>query len=121
MADEEERRRNLGAALRRLAQTQAQTRAGSQRSRNMEEFLRRAQASDEELLDRAIAWLEERWGADRACPYCGTRAWQVGTPLEIPLADGSAMTPAFPVMCTFCGNTVLINAIVAGLVPESET
>jgi hypothetical protein len=72
-------------------------------------------------VENAIAWVREKWG-ERPCPYCQHLEWQVGTPLEIPLASGEVMSPTmsptFPVMCGNCGNTVLVNAILAGLVPE---
>jgi hypothetical protein len=47
-------------------------------------------------------------------------AWSIGTPFEISLENGEALSPHFPVMCDNCGNTVFINAILAGLLPEPE-
>jgi hypothetical protein len=74
----------------------------------------------------AISWLARKWGEEaKPCPYCGTAAWHVGTPQYIDVGFGhgepgfSTMSPTFPVMCSNCGNTVLINAVLAGLVePE---
>jgi hypothetical protein len=75
-------------------------------------------ATDPELIQRAIEWLTQKWGPDPACPYCGGRGWEVGTPVEVRLLSGDAMSPAVPILCDTCGNTVFINAIRAGLIPE---
>lgn len=71
------------------------------------------------LVGRAIEWLERKWG-ERPCPYCGVVDWLVGTPLEVGVEGDDAMSPAFPVMCGNCGQTVLVNAVVADLVDEPE-
>jgi hypothetical protein len=77
-----------------------------------------------EQIVKAIIWLEQKWTEARRCPYCGNPHWEVGTPVEITLGNPmfgtpiqSPMSPMFPVMCTNCGNTVFINAILAGVVP----
>jgi hypothetical protein len=86
------------------------------------------QQAQVEMWERAVAWLEKRWspgGETPACPYCGTREWSVGVPALLLSAAGGVpgggpwggMSPVFPVMCLHCGNTVLINAILAGIVP----
>lgn len=85
-------------------------------------LLRNPQARSAEvekaLVNAAIEWLTEVWGAQRPCPYCGHTDWSVGTPYEIQLASGQTLAPHFTVMCETCGNTVFINAILAGIVPE---
>ncbi len=68
----------------------------------------------EEML-RGANWLEEKWGANRPCPYCGNPSWEVGIPVEIIVgarAGSSArpMAPLYPITCTNCGNTVLVRA-----------
>jgi hypothetical protein len=80
--------------------------------------------SSEAAIAEAIAWLERKWG-EHPCPYCGARSWAVGEPVRIlaafPISFGKGgLTPAFTVMCGNCGHTNLINAIVAGIVPEEE-
>jgi hypothetical protein len=75
--------------------------------------------AETELLQAGIRWIESKWG-DQPCPYCKHVEWQVGTPLEINLSEGEFMSPAFPVMCGNCGHTTFVNAIRAGLLPESE-
>jgi len=70
------------------------------------------------FIEAAISWLGERWGPEKACPYCGNTGWSVGTPFEVSLEGGNSLSPHFPVMCDNCGNTVFINAILAGLLPD---
>ncbi len=81
---------------------------------------RRAELAAHQQISKAIEWLEVRWGPSRLCPYCEHDQWEIGTPVEVPLLAGGAMSPAIPVMCSHCGNTVFINAIRAGLFPEPE-
>jgi RNase P subunit RPR2 len=79
----------------------------------------RREAVDAKRLDAAIQWIESKWG-EQACPYCQHVEWQVGTPLEITVAEGEVMSPAFPVMCGNCGHTTFVNAIKAGLLSEPD-
>jgi hypothetical protein len=71
----------------------------------------------ERLLDGAIAWVRQKWGEERPCPYCGDSEWEVGTPFELARGSSDAVALAFPVVCSNCGNTTLINAGRAGLAP----
>jgi hypothetical protein len=79
--------------------------------------------SAEQYIAEAIDWLALKW-TDKHCPYCNARAWAVGEPVQIlaafPYYRKASLSPAFTVMCTNCGHTSLINAIVAGLVPEPD-
>lgn len=88
-------------------------------ARILREQQRRELLENPALLDQAVQWLQEKWG-NRPCPYCGHIEWEVGTPLEIGLSGGEAMSPTFPVMCGNCGQTAFVNAILAGLLPEPE-
>lgn len=72
---------------------------------------------EEDLVASAIEWLQEKWG-DNPCPYCGVLGWEVSSPVAIQLASGETVTPSFPVMCSNCGQTVFVNAVRAGLLPE---
>jgi len=72
------------------------------------------------FIAAAVRWLERQWKPHRRCPYCEAASWSVGTPSAISLESGEALSPHFPVMCDNCGNTVFINAILAGLLPEEE-
>jgi predicted nucleic-acid-binding Zn-ribbon protein len=68
-------------------------------------------------MDAAITWLHQKWTQN--CPYCGNHEWRVSTPFELSRTDGKALSPHFAVMCTNCGQTAFINAIVAGIVPDT--
>jgi hypothetical protein len=93
--------------------TQALSLANLVRTRRQE--IKREQAD----LEAAIEWLREKWG-DHRCPYCDHLEWQVGTPAEIQTFSTAGLSPTFPVMCGNCGQTVFVNAILAGLRSEPE-
>ena len=71
---------------------------------------------------KAIAHLRAKWG-ERACPMCGVGNWSVNESTfqltefnQGSIIIGGPVVPVLPVICMNCGNTVLINAITAGLV-----
>ena len=73
-----------------------------------------------------VKFLEQKWGT-HPCPLCGARQWQIQpSAFELRQYHGrgifasGAVTPVVPVVCGNCGNTVLVNAIVAGVVPRPE-
>jgi len=72
--------------------------------------------------DKLIGFLSQKWGG-RPCPACGMGSWNVhDSSFELRefnegnMVLGGPLIPVVPVICTNCGNTVLINALVAGLV-----
>jgi hypothetical protein len=70
--------------------------------------------------DRAVAWLAEKWGNARACPYCSNPDWGVGAKLiEARPWGEDGVVPMLQVTCTNCGHTVSVDASVAGLVHYS--
>jgi hypothetical protein len=73
-----------------------------------------------------IKHLSEKW-AGRKCSQCGVESWQIQESLfELRQFSGGGLTvggpvmPVVPVTCANCGNTVLLNAIVAGVMPKPE-
>jgi hypothetical protein len=59
-----------------------------------------------------------------ACFLCGTRDWQLGDGIvNLRLSDqaggelvsGGRVLPSIPLLCTNCGNTVLLNVFTTGL------
>lgn len=71
----------------------------------------------ETLLDEGIAWLNEKWGEDPKCPYCSNETWEISGPFSIPIGEVEAfLSPVFQVMCSNCGQTVLVNAVRAGAI-----
>jgi predicted RNA-binding Zn-ribbon protein involved in translation (DUF1610 family) len=69
-----------------------------------------------------INYLKTKWGATKVCPMCGNTKWNVlESTYEIRdwdpravLAAGQVL-PVVPVVCTNCGNTVLVSAVAAGV------
>jgi hypothetical protein len=83
------------------------------------------QQAEVEAYELARKWLEEKWGTQPTpeCPYCKNNVWSVGVPTQlatVPIYSpaGRGVLPAlFPVMCTNCGHTAMVNAILPGIVP----
>jgi hypothetical protein len=78
-----------------------------------------------EAYEVAVAWLKEKWGDEPGCPYCGNNEWSVGVPTQLTTRPRMAPAPTFgslpavfPVMCTNCGQTTFVSAILAGIVPQ---
>jgi hypothetical protein len=71
----------------------------------------------DDWMETAIAWLEDKWGRDRACPYCGNDTWAINHYLIASenWATGSVQ-PRFIVTCTNCAQVVHIDAEKAGVV-----
>jgi hypothetical protein len=76
-----------------------------------------------EQVMRGIRWLQRKWGPQCPCPYCGNTEWAVGVPIDVfrqgNLEEGQAygrlLSAAHPVVCTNCGNTVLVSQSYAEL------
>lgn len=79
--------------------------------------------------DKMIQFLKDKW-QDAHCPLCGMNHWNVtGKYFKLIEFDakrsifnmsGSDIIPVVPVTCSNCGNTVFVNAIVAGLVDRKN-
>lgn len=77
-------------------------------------------------VKKTIQWLTEKWG-DRPCPMCGAISWQVESHayqmMEFSdgnLVVGGPVMPLIPVICRHCGNTILVNAILCGVVKNEK-
>lgn len=77
---------------------------------------------------RLIDHLRSKWGDGRRCPMCDHSAWEISSKIfEIrEFHDGNLVIgsgpiiPIIPVSCKNCGNTILLNAIIAGFVKASK-
>lgn len=77
--------------------------------------------------EKVIAHLKEKWRG-RPCPMCETGDFIVGsTVFELREFHGGAVvvgaTPLFPVvtvMCKNCGCTLLVNAVISGVLGTHE-
>lgn len=76
-----------------------------------------------EQIAKAEGWLRSKWGEGKACYQCGNTFWLVGpnaAVVGITSPDGrtthvGAGYPCVAVICVNCGNTVLVNSLIAGL------
>lgn len=81
--------------------------------------------------DKVIRFLNEKW-LGRPCPMCGVGRWSIDQSIfqlmeynNGGIVIGGPVIPIIPVTCTNCGNTVLVNALVANALknppmPEEE-
>jgi hypothetical protein len=77
---------------------------------------------------KLIEQLKIKWN-ERPCPMCGEKNWSVqDTIFELRefqhgsmVIGNGPLVPVAPVTCNNCGNTFLINAIVAGLLERDGT
>jgi hypothetical protein len=61
-------------------------------------------------------WIQAKWqgAGNPACPYCKNTTYWVGAPVVFATVTGVGGTPPmFPITCRKCGQTVLVNALVA--------
>jgi hypothetical protein len=72
-------------------------------------------------VNKAIAHLREKW-AGSPCPMCRVTNWNVQDSIyqlpqfnPIGMVVGGSLIPVIPVSCGNCGNTILVNAIKAGV------
>ena len=68
-------------------------------------------------------FLNSRWESPFKCSYCGKNEWIISDSLfqliefnDGNLVIGGDIVPIIPVSCSNCGNTVLVSAVVAGIV-----
>ena len=76
--------------------------------------------ADEKLL----AHLKNKWG-NAKCPMCAASQWQVFSKVYAPpqfskagVVLGGEAIPVVPVVCTNCGFTAWVNAIIAGVLEQ---
>lgn len=84
-------------------------------------------AIDEALTRKLQEHINAKW--QRGCPMCGAKAWALsgfttalGVTDNIPKGAilGAPFLPTAVLVCSNCGNTVLVNAIVAGLAAPQD-
>jgi hypothetical protein len=82
-------------------------------------FKEAALADDEKAT--LLRHINAKWTA-KTCPFCNQSKWDIGGWSPILLGPGAgnvviggAVLPSVAMVCMTCGNTVLINAIIAGI------
>ena len=83
---------------------------------------------DDDAKAKVREWVNARWKGH--CQCCGYNLWEGGRHLislriEDPrqlgnLYIGGPMVPVVPITCKNCGNTVLVNALMMGVVAKPE-
>jgi hypothetical protein len=79
---------------------------------------------DPAVAKKLVEHIQRKW--KNGCPMCGARTWDlsgfsnVGIKKDIgpSMALGGPALPCACVICQTCGNTVLINLIVAGVMAK---
>ena len=78
-------------------------------------------------LEKAEEWLDIHWKGDQICPICGNNDWWICDEVvemkaynEGRLLAGGSVFPHLAVICLTCGNTLLFNAMLAGLVEQPQ-
>jgi len=78
---------------------------------------------NDEQHESLLNHLQSKWKAPATCPVCKSNDWDVAKDIfELREFHGGSMVignssvmPISPVTCKTCGNTVLINPLVAGI------
>lgn len=81
-----------------------------------------------EQVEKLTKFINSKWKSPFQCPYCQVNNWNV-TEQVFQLSEfsgggfvvGGPVVPLAPMTCNNCGHTVLLNALVAGVVePKKE-
>lgn len=67
------------------------------------------------LSEKAIKHIKDKW-VTHDCGLCNKNDWDISDDIFKLYRDDMATMPFVTVICTNCGNTVLINAIVAEII-----
>jgi hypothetical protein len=81
----------------------------------------------QDQYDKLTKFVEQKWQKPYQCPYCRSNNWNI-THEVYQLTEfsggnlvlGGPVVPLAPVTCNNCGHTVLLNALVAGVVDQKK-
>jgi hypothetical protein len=77
--------------------------------------------------EKALRHLNEKWG-QKNCPMCGINNWNVSDKIfelrefnngNLVVGKESTIFPVFPVSCNNCGNSIFVNALIAGAIENT--
>jgi hypothetical protein len=83
-----------------------------------------------EEKQRASDWINRHWrGQSQACPICGSNQWTLADHLVQPVTVGAhnalllggTSYPHVLVISPTCGYTMMLNAVIIGLVPRGDS
>lgn len=73
-----------------------------------------------------ISFIKEKWKSQK-CPYCQEDNWNVSDSVfqltkyaNGNMIIGGPVLPVIPIICTNCGNTTMINALISKTIQPSE-
>jgi hypothetical protein len=64
--------------------------------------------------EKFIAHVNKTWETSKACPMCATNSWAIIGMIDLHI-DQWRTAPTVVQCCQKCGNTIMMNAVVAGL------
>jgi predicted RNA-binding Zn-ribbon protein involved in translation (DUF1610 family) len=76
--------------------------------------------------ENALKHLNKKWG-QKNCPMCGENSWNVSDKIfelrefhngNLVVGKESTIFPVFPVSCNNCGNSIFVNALIAGAIQK---
>lgn len=74
--------------------------------------------------EKIDSFIKNKWALPPTCPICHKNSWNISPEVfELRSFQGGSMViggksgimPLIPVTCNECGNTILFNALIAGL------
>jgi hypothetical protein len=75
----------------------------------------------------AVAWLKKHSPEGTTCPLCKNNGWIIPGHLVTPVVHsggvilgGTPNYPQFMAVCTTCGYTIYMNAVLSGIMEEKE-
>lgn len=82
---------------------------------------------DKQQHDKFSKYVAEKWKPPYQCGCCKANNWSISDRV-FQLAEfspsgiviGGPVVPLAPVTCNNCGNTILLNAIIAGVVEQNK-
>lgn len=78
-------------------------------------------------IEKVVQHLNSKWG-NRPCSMCGSNSWNVSDKIyELREFHGGNLVlgsepifPVIPVSCNNCGNSVMVNALLAGAIERQN-
>ncbi len=78
-------------------------------------------------FNKLIDNLKKKWNSG-VCPMCGSSKWSISeTIYELREFHGGDLVlgrenvyPIIPVMCSNCGNAIMVNALIAGVIKRED-
>ncbi len=83
-------------------------------------------ALDQATIDKVTNWINTKW-TNKNCVLCTSNAWALNGFVVLSLGDqphnvvlGGQHLPSVALICKTCGNTIIVNLVIAGIVPGAK-